>query len=280
MDHTLAEHYNYAFWYLDDVLIYADALETLRKRTRGIRRTLKHAGCEVNEKKSQYETTALLMAGLWIFSKGVGPNFEKLRELYALPPPSNKTQARSALGLVSYLRDFIPLTSMLTAKMHGKEITKDEYEQEWRRLIKHIQRAITTTRHFDELIDADLYTDSSGTAAAAVLIQRGAIIMVVSRKLTPPETRYSATDREHLSLALAAKKMKIFLHRHTAETRVWNDHTALLTRKTDMMTPRQARTKETIGTWIPTLRHVKGENNPADFFSRWNLGTVGGQIRL
>lgn len=280
MDHVMAPHFLYAFWYIDDVLIYADSLPDLRKRTRAVKQRLMETGNEINEDKSEYEQPALLMAGMWIFTNGMGPNFEKLRQLHSLPPPRNKPELRSALGLVSYLREFIPLVSLLTARLSGAEVDPEELHREWGRLMKHIGKAITTIRHFDDTRPADLYTDASLQALGAVLIQDGKLIACASRKLTQAETRYSATDREHLSLAFAAGKFKLFLHRAYAQTAVWNDHKALLGRKDDQMTPRQARTKEKIDTWIPRLKHVKGEENPADFFSRWSLGTVWGQIRV
>lgn len=229
-------------------------------------------------KKSEYDRRSILMAGIWLFQGGVGPNAEKVKALFDLPTPRTKPELRSALGLVSYLRDHIPLVSLFTAKLSGREVESQELDGEWRKLLRHIARAITTIRHFDENRDADLYTDASDLAIGAVLIQDGKIIAVSSRKLTPAETRYSATDREHLSLAHAAEKYRFFLHRQGAETRIHNDHQALLGRKNDKMTPRQERTRTLIQTWVPNLRHVKGERNPADFFSRWKMGDVLGQI--
>jgi len=90
-------------------------------------------------------------------------------------------------------------------------------------------------------VDADHYTDASQYALGAVLIQGGQSVAVASRKLSPAETRYSATDREHLELVFAAEKFRLILHQSHAFTRVWSDHSALVTRKPDKLTPRQAR---------------------------------------
>jgi hypothetical protein len=280
MDHMLQPFKTTSFVYMDDILIYSSTLPELRRQTRQVKRTIKEHGCVVNEEKSEYERQGLLYAGLWVYSQGQGPNHQKVREVLALHCPRTKPEKRSALGMISYLRDFIPLASLFTASLAGEEVPEELLKKEWRKLLEHICKAITTLGPWEDEQDADLFTDASLTGAGAILIQNGRIISLVSRKLTKPETRYSATDREHLSLALAAKKMKIFLHRSSATTRVHNDHQALLGRKVHDMTPRQARTYEIVSQNIPHLLHVKGTKNPADFISRWGLEITGGQMSI
>jgi hypothetical protein len=280
MDHILKHLSHVACWYMDDVLVYAETLSELHRRTRKVRAALVEARCRINEDKSLYDQQGLLFGGLWLYPEGVGPNYTKVREALALAPPRTKKDKQSALGLVSYLRDFIPLLSILTADLSGTPIDETEYQRQWSKLMRHISHAVTTLKHWQDEEDADLYTDASGTGAAAVLIQDGRIIAVASRKLQGAETRYSATDREHLSLLLAAQKFRVFLHRQRGNTNVWNDHAALMNRQTNDMTPRQARWFTKINQWIPNVAHVKGSKNPADFFSRWGVDMTGGQIRV
>lgn len=283
MDHHLRDFISFLFWYIDDVLVFADTKEELRRRTVIAKQRLRQIGCEVNEEKSEYESKGLLFAGIWINGNGIGPNAGKLRQVLSLPPPRTKVEKQSALGLVSYLRDHIPLASLLTASLStGKanDISDDEYAKEWNHLLKHIARNVTTLTHWSQDEDADLYTDASNQGAAAVLMQKGRIVMVASRKLTPAETRYSATDREALGLLLAADKFRLMLHRPRGVTQVWSDHSALLGRKLQDMTPRQYRWHMKITQWITNLKHVKGKDNPADYFSRWAVAGLGGQIRV
>jgi hypothetical protein len=281
MDHALKDHINIAYWYMDDILTGADDPDQLRKYTKQIMRSLAKHDLTVNQEKSEYEVQGTLYAGMWIFPQGMGPNWEKVKEALELRPPSTKKEKQSALGLVSYLRDFIPLVSHFTAELYpgNKEpMNQEAYHEQWRKLSNHIAKAICTLRHWNEQDDADLYTDASGSAVAAILIQNGKVVTVASRKLKPAETRYSTTDREHLSLVLAAERFKLFLHRPGGKTRVWNDHASLLNRRTTNIMPRQARMNEIISTWIPTIQHVKGEMNPADWFSRKGDGLRGGTI--
>lgn len=279
MDWGLAHLRGICYWYIDDILIYAESRQELADRERQVRGQLNKMGVTVNERKSLAQQRSLLFAGMWIHGEGVGPNFEKLTELLGLPVPRTKADAQSALGLVSYLRDYIPLVGHFTAMLYpdksGLRLQQTEYSRQWEALRRHLLEAATTTRHFDEGADADVFTDASGYALGIILLQAGKVISLASRKLTPAETRYSATDREHLGLVYAADKFKLFLHRRIGNTRVWSDHSALVTRKTEKLTPRQARWHMHVSHWMPNVQHVKGRCNPADFVSRWKIKGLG-----
>lgn len=272
MDYGLAEFTGFSLCYLDDILIMGTSRQELEHNAREVRRGLTAMKCDINWDKSQGATQQILFAGIWVMGAGVGPNLGKFRELLMIPCPTTKAEAQSALGLVSYLRDFVPLVAHFTARLYpdqgGLTLPKAEYEREWARLLGHLVSAATTTRHWRDGVDANLYTDASGYALGAILLQEGRVVALSARKLTPAETRYDATDREQLGLVFAAHKFKLFLHQSTATTAVWTDHSALLTRKTYDVLPRQARWGEIVRQWMPNLRHVRGKMNPADFVSR------------
>jgi hypothetical protein len=278
MDHILSPLSDICVWYMDDILVFATSSASLQKRTQAVQQRLRANGCQINEEKSEYGTRGLLFGGIWVSPRGTGPNLAKVQEALAIPCPRTKKDKQSAIGLVSYLRDFIPLLSLLTADITGGTVDQEELGQKWKGLMRHVAKAITTLANWDDAGDADLFTDASASGVAAVLIQNGRIVAVSSRKLQGAETRYSTTDREHLSLLLAAKKFRIFLHRAKGTTRVWNDHAALMTRRTEDLTPRQARWYTIINQWMPHVHHVQGVKNPADFFSRWTAEVLGGQI--
>lgn len=114
-----------------------------------------------------------------LYGHGVGPDQQKLSELLKIPAPATKVDAQSALGLVSYLRDylwdFIRLVGHLTAMLYphkgGLRLPEAVYASEWTKLLRHIKIAATTTHHWKDGVDADLYTDASGYAVGAILIQ-------------------------------------------------------------------------------------------------------------
>lgn len=278
MDNWLAHHGSDVVCYIDDILIGGETLGQLRQRTIAVLRTLKQAGTEINEEKSEYEKQTLLFAGIRITTDGIGPNRAKVAEILSTPLPRTKPDMQSALGLVSYLRDFIPLVAHFTALLYGGEgsLPPEEVATLWDKLLRHVASATNSLRHWDEKDAADLYADASGYGLGVVLIQKQRIVALASRKLTRAERNYSATDREHCALVYAAKKFKIFLHRPGGETRVHSDHAALIGTRNDYMTPRQTRWQTIVNQWMPNVVHVPGKDNPADFFSRWDVEIAGG----
>jgi len=284
MDTHLSQFTNWATWFIDDILISATTLAELRKRTTLVKRKLQQMRSEVNEDKSEYEKQSLLFCGVWVFASGIGPNICKLRAAAELAPPTTKKEMLSALGLVSYLRDFIPLVAHFTAALYptksSEPLTRNELISEWAKLTNHIRSAANTLRHWRDGVAADMYADASGKALGALIIQEGKVVAVTSRKLTGAESRYSATDREHLALYHAAKRFRFILHQSDSAVHYYSDHEALLGRKAAELTPRQTRWLTTINQWIPRIEHVAGINNPADYISRWPVEMFGGAIKV
>jgi len=282
MDEGLSEYLGQAVWYIDDILVMGESRAELARNELLIRDRLRAMGCTINEDKSETNLQTIEFVGLVISAEGLGMQAHRLQLLRQFPAPSTKAEAQSALGLVSYLRDFIPLVAHFTARLYpdkfGLRMDKDAYEVEWHRLVGHIMSASSITHHWREGVTADLYTDASQYALGAVVLQEGRLVAVAARKLTTAEQRYSATDREHLGLVFAAIKFRTILHQSNATTRVWSDHSALVTRKNWEMTPRQARWHTIVTQWMPNVRHVPGKNNPADFISRWKGEGLGGRI--
>jgi hypothetical protein len=281
MDHVLAPFSDWCIAYIDDILISAKSLAQLRRRVDKVKHELARQGSTINERKCEHDKEGLLFAGMWIYHGGQGPNHLKVKEVIALARPRTKVEKQSALGLVSYLRDHVPLASHFTAELYPKKegaISEDDYTKRWTALIRQIAKNITTLSTWDEDADASLYCDGSGQSVSALILQHGRLVALASRKLSPAETRYSATDREHLALVLAAKKFRVFLHRPKGQTTVFSDHAALLSRSQKEMTPRQTRWATIVNQWIPHVKHVKGKENPADYPSRWGLEVEGGQI--
>jgi hypothetical protein len=282
MDTSLAEFNLFALWYIDDIWVGADTLPELRQRVRRIKAKLSQIGCAVNEEKSEYDKTSVLFAGLRITRGCLSANQDKVAEVMRTPPPTTRKAMQSALGLVSYLRDFLPLTSHFTGELYpnkeGLRLPPEEITVHWRKLLHHLATCVTSLRHWNENLDADLYADASGHSLGIVLLQEGRIVAVFSRKLSPAETRYNTTDREHMALKEAARRFKVFIHRSKGSTRVHSDHAALLNRNYTDMTPRQCRWKIIVDQWIPNVLHVPGVKNPADYLSRWDVEIEGGQI--
>jgi hypothetical protein len=124
----------------DQILVYAETLTALRKRAARLKEKISAMGCTINEAKSEYSTQQIQFCGLHLGAGLVGPTKEKIQQILLTPAPTTKKDAQSALGLVSYLRDFIPLVSHFTSILYpdktGLRLSLDDYRTKWADLWK------------------------------------------------------------------------------------------------------------------------------------------------
>ncbi|MEL7520689.1 MAG: RNase H-like domain-containing protein, partial [Cyanobacteria bacterium J06553_1] len=117
-----------------------------------------------------------------------------------------------------------------------------------------------------------LITDASDVSVGAVLTQRegstGRVIGYFSKKLSPTETRYSATDKEALGVLLACRQFDHFLWGGKFD--IFTDHqplTSVFVRKTK--SPRMARWSVEMREYNYKIHYIKGKDNVvADALSR------------
>ena len=125
--------------------------------------------------------------------------------------------------MINYYRRFMPRLAATLAPLHGavsdagksKEITwTDQCDDAFRSSKEALARA-TLLHHPDPAAPTILTVDASDVAVGAELAQvQGSTRVPVaffSRKLLPPERKYSAFDRELLAMFLACKHFRHFL---------------------------------------------------------------------
>ena len=125
-----------------------------------------------------------------------------------------------------------------------------------------------------------LTTDASDRAVGAVLQQwtdeSWEPLAFFSKKLRPPEQKYSAFDRELLALYLGIRHFRHFLEgrKFTAYT----DHKPLIFCMSKVSEPwsnRQQRQLSYISEFTTDIQHIQGKDNPvADSLSRATLDSV------
>lgn len=271
LDHLLQQHGSNARWYQDDILVMGRSKNEVSHHLTRVRRTLTSDGNEINEEKSTGPMREIMWCGLRISSDGISAGNPLSR---SIPTPYTKKDRQSALGWLNYFRDHVPNLSYYTEKVtpnqHNNVRSKD-YERDWADLMEACAKTVDLN-HWVKGHNADLFADASQYAMGGMLVQRGRVIALWSAKLSPAQTRYSATDREHLALATSAEKFKIFLQDRHVQTTVHTDHMALLNRDWKDLRPIQVRWVLTIRRYIARLQHFPGKDNPADFLSRKGMG--------
>lgn len=253
--------------YIDDTLVFAQTLPGLLQREKRVLRALRQTGHEVAWDKSERQIQELTFCGLRLSQDGVSATTDitKIQD-YAIP--YRLVDRQSFLGFANYFRDYIPDFSRFSEPLNPnkKNIPRStNYDESFRQFLQACMHHVTLNHYRGGKLR--LFTDASLYAMGAVLVENGNVIALCSRKFTPAQTRYSATDREHLALLLAVEKFKVFCHGNSGVT-LKTDHKALLNRSDELLTPRQTRWKFRILACTSRIEYEPGMGNPADFWSR------------
>ncbi len=138
-----------------------------------------------------------------------------------MSPPKTIKEVRRYLGMCGFYRKHIPNFSKIAAPLHN--LTKENVEflwtQECQNSFETLKSTLTTA---PVLVKADVNqpflvtTDASSTHVGGVLSQvqpddSNKPIGYFSKKLSPTEARYSATDREALRVVLTCQNFHQYL---------------------------------------------------------------------
>lgn len=260
--------------YVDDILIWGRTRKETRLWENQVRNRLARNSVEVNENKSLSCVTEIVFVGLRITQGRVGTSLK----IGNWAPPNTKQDWQSMLGFANCFRDYLPNLSEKTAGLYPSkdQLPTLERTNKCRDLYRDLSSHVSL-EHYQEDHPSHLYLDASGYAVGAVLTQRGKVCAIYSKSLTPSQRKYSATDREHVALMLGLEAFRVMCQTNQKLT-THTDHTALLNRDETHMTPRQIRWKTRIEAITTNIVHVKGADNPADFWSRQGWIRGGDQL--
>lgn len=240
--------------------------------------------------------------------EGVRPHFKKQDVILNYPAPTNEKEMEHFLCLLPYFSDCIPgradlatiirsavrvERSLETINGKRRRVKKDlgfEWTADCQRAFDRIKQAMKTSviAGGDPTRQYHLATDASGTGAGGVLIQLDSkhppgtsmfdvpeneqkVIKFLSFKFSDAETRYHTTEREFLSLLLAAKKCRHLICGSPFPVKVYTDHMAVLhiLKDADNGRGRIAQWQYRLGEYNLEITHVPGKKMiVADRFSR------------
>ncbi|UYV75138.1 K02A2.6-like [Cordylochernes scorpioides] len=84
---------------MDDILIHAEDIQTLRERTKIVMTTLQEAGARLNKDKCEFEKTKIKFLGHIFTSDGIKTDEEKVKAIDNIKSPSNKKELQRLLGM-------------------------------------------------------------------------------------------------------------------------------------------------------------------------------------
>ena len=235
-------------------------------------------GLVINPDKCQFGVSTLDFLGHCISSAGIAPLEDRLEAICNFPVSHNKTSLQEYLGIINFYRRFYPHSAEVLHPLYlllkGKN-TSWIWTPACHIKSKQELQTLTLLAYPDPSALTSITVDASNVSVGAVLQQQlhghWTPISFFSHKLSDPETRYSAFDRELLAIYLA-----ILHFRHFVEGRaftIFTDHKpltfALSSANSDKWTPRQTRQLSFISEFTSDIRHVDGKDNVvADALSR------------
>ena len=266
----------FCYAYIDDLLVASSSPEQHQEHLRQVLQRLSEYGMVINPSKCQFGTAELDFLGHRVNAQGIHPLEEKEQ-------PTSLSKLRTFLGVVNFYHRFIPNYASILEPINSLlcHPAGKDHQLSWTDAatiaFNTIKEALATTAlltHPKPFAPTCIMTDASDMAVGAVLQQEinghWNPIAYFSKKLQPPETRYSTFDRELLAIYLAIKHFHHFVEGRNFH--IATDHKPLtfaLATASDKHTPRQIRHLDYISQFTTDIRHVSGPNNPvADALSR------------
>ena len=222
--------------YLDDILVTGNTEAEHLDNLGSVLRKLKSAGMRLKREKCYFMMSEVEYLGHKLSSKGLQPADDKVRAISQAPAPTNITQLKSFLGLVSYYSKFLPNTATTLAplyKLLHKDITWTwgREQQQAFELVKKQLISDPVLSHYSPDQKLLLPCDASPYGVGAVLshqMEDGSEkpIAFASRSLSAAEKKYSQLDKEGLAIVFGATKFRQYLlGRHFT---IYSDHKPLM----------------------------------------------------
>ncbi|GAA5845583.1 hypothetical protein JCM11251_003669 [Rhodosporidiobolus azoricus] len=281
--------------FVDDVIIYSMTLEEHEQNCRAVLKALQDAGLYCSRKKTDLFSTRTEFLGHVISRDGIEADPSKIETIRNWATPCTVTQVRGFLGIVQYLRKFIPQLAEHTAvltPLTRKGLTRIDHlwtvkEERAFVAIKKIVTSLPVLKPVDQESGVPIWlmTDASKVGIGAVLLQgedwrTAHPCGFWSRQYIAAEKNYPTHEQELLAIVAALKAWRIDLL--GVRFRVLTDHDTLKHFQTQpTLSKRQARWTETLADYDYELSYIPGKQNAvADSMSRFSFPKDDGVVAV
>ena len=216
---------NFAFAYLDDIIIFSTTAEEHMRHIQIVIDRLKAAQLKLKKSKCAFFKKELYYLGHLLTTEGIKPQFEKVKAIHEMKPPNNPKGVREFLGMVGFYRKFInrfadaarPITKLT------RKDSKFVWTEECQTGFEYLRTSLTKSpilKYPDPHKRYVVFTDASDQAAAAVLTQEysdddGQIkempIAYLSAQFNDTQFKWSTVVKEGYAIYYAMKKWRHYL---------------------------------------------------------------------
>ena len=234
--------FNFAFGYLDDILVFSPDITTHLQHLRLLFTRLREANLKLKEIKCNFLKRHIQYLRHIMSGEGITPLPEKLSSIQKMLPPKSPREIKQFLGLIDYYRMFVPRFSDLARLLNA--LTRKNTEFEWTQKCQESFKLLTTSLLTDPILTyADpnppymSFTDASKYAWACVLAQEKThTIEGKETKLLHPITytsglfrgrqlNWACLTKEAYAIYMSIKKLTYFLE--DADITLRSDHLPL-----------------------------------------------------
>jgi len=218
--------------YFDDICI---ATETKEENDLLIREVLNRArkyNIKFNFKKFQYCKDEVKYLGVVFNSQGMKPDPEKVKVVQNLECPKTKLELQKLLGMINYLRGFIPNLAKILSPL--RELLKDGVQYRWldchTEVLETVKKIICSNqvlKTFDPKEAIEIQCDASKDSIGCCLLQNNRPVYFASRSLSPAECNYAQIEKELLAICFSCSKFHNYIYGHQKVT-IYTDHMPLL----------------------------------------------------
>jgi len=261
----------------DDIIVWGANEQEHNTALERCLNILQQNGLTVNPDKCEFHLKEIEYFGFKINGSGIKPSESKIETLKSFQRPTNVSELRSFLGLLTYLGRFIPNLASLTEDL--RQLTHancrwawtDKHQKAFDQLKCSLQKE-TQLSHFNIRLPCNVIVDAGPYGIGAILLQDDNHnlnpIAFASRSLTSTERNYSQTEREALAVVWACEKFHLYLFGR--QFKIFTDHKPLLQiySQKGSPSPRILRWSLRLLAYDFTLHYLKGKDNPSDILSR------------
>jgi transposase InsO family protein len=221
--------------FVDDILVTGKSKGAHTRNLRQVLQRLQEAGLRLNRNKCQFFQDSVEYLGHRIDETGLRPLDNKVAAVRKAPAPTDVSQLRSFLGMLTHYGRFMPDLATIVAPLN-QLLTKSspwtwgpEQQRAFETSKKLLQESPVLV-HFDPSQPIRLECDASPYGLGCVLTHRirgeDHPVAFASRTLTPTQRGYSQLDKEALAIMFGLQRFHQYLYgrRFTIVT----DHKPLL----------------------------------------------------
>jgi transposase InsO family protein len=263
--------------YIDDLCVFGDTEEEYLRNLEKVLSRLSERNFRLKREKCLFDLAKVKFLGFLCSREGVEVTDDRRQGLRDLPVPTSARQVRSFLGVVNFLRDFVPNFAVVTKPLARLTSSRQHFEwtPEAQSAFDNIRSAILKAPilyHMRPDLRTILRTDASSLGVGAVLLQvdsegKECPVCYVSQAFDEVKGRWSTIEQELYAVFFAVTRLSPYLL-GLPEFTIQTDHRNLC-HLDKAQTPKIVRWRLALSEYRFVVEHIPGSRNvEADALSR------------